>query len=91
MALRTFATEAEARNFYRYATSELIRFAFLLSDEALTSLAKKVPDLLDYSDNNGLVDFHGDVDGQLYRLANLTGSEIHHVRVTLASLRRKTR
>lgn len=88
VALRTFATEAEARNFYRYATSELIRFAFLLSDEALTSLAKKVPDMHDYSDKNGIIDYHGNVDEQLYKLANLTESEIRHVRVTLASLRR---
>lgn len=50
VALKTFATEKEARNFFKYATSEVIRFAFLLTDESLTSLAKKVPDLLDYTD-----------------------------------------
>lgn len=49
VALKTFATEKEAQNFFKYATSEVIRFAFLLTDESLTSLAKKVPDLLDYS------------------------------------------
>lgn len=54
VALKTFATEKEARNFFKYATSEVIRFAFLLTDESLTSLAKKVPDLLDYTDTNSL-------------------------------------
>ena len=53
VALKTLATEQEAKNFFKYATSEIIRFAFLLTDESLTSLAKKVPDLLDYSDENG--------------------------------------
>ena len=53
VALKTFATEKEAINFFKYATSEIIRFAFLLTDESLTSLAKKVPDLLTYSDENG--------------------------------------
>lgn len=55
VALKTFATEQEAKNFFKYATSEIIRFAFLLTDESLTSLAKKVPDLLNYSDDNGIV------------------------------------
>lgn len=68
VALKTFATEQEAKNFFKYATSEIIRFAFLLTDESLTSLAKKVPDLLDYSDSNGLIDYNGDVNVQLYKL-----------------------
>ena len=68
VALKTFVTEQEAKNFFKYATSEIIRFAFLLTDESLTSLAKKVPDLLDYSDNNGIIDYNGDVNIQLYNL-----------------------
>ena len=68
VALKTFATEQEAKNFFKYATSEIIRFAFLLTDESLTSLAKKVPDLLDYSDENGIIDYNGDVNAQLYNL-----------------------
>ena len=62
VALKTFATEKEAQNFFKYATSEVIRFAFLLTDESLTSLAKKVPDLLDYSDKNGIIDYNRDVN-----------------------------
>lgn len=61
-------TEKEAINFFKYATSEIIRFAFLLTDESLTSLGKKVPDLLDYQDDNGIVDYSGDINAQLYKL-----------------------
>ena len=60
VALKTFDTEQEARNFLKYATSEIIRFAFLLTDESLTSLAKKVPDIENYTDQNGLIDFMKD-------------------------------
>ena len=35
---------------------------FLMTDEALTSLGKKVLDIIDYTDNNGLVDFSKDVN-----------------------------
>mgnify|MGYP004700108803 FL=1 len=62
VALKTFATEKEAINFFKYATSEIIRFAFLLTDESLTSLAKKVPDLLTYSDENGIIDYNNDIN-----------------------------
>ena len=71
VALKTFATEQEAKNFFKYATSEIIRFAFLLTDESLTSLAKKVPDLLDYSDTNGVIDYNCDVNAQLYELFSI--------------------
>lgn len=43
----------------------------MLTDESLTSLAKKVPDLLDYSDENSLIDYNGDVNAQLYNLFNI--------------------
>lgn len=84
VALKTFATEQEAKNFYKYATSEVIRFAFLLTDEALSSLAKKVPDLLDYTDENGLIDYSGDVDAQLYALFGLNETDQQHIRKVLA-------
>ena len=80
VALKTFATEKEAQNFFKYATSEIIRFAFLLTDESLTSLAKKVPDLQDYSDANGLIDYNGDVNSQLYDFFNLSGKDREYVR-----------
>ena len=68
VALKTFDTEREARNFYTYCQTDFIRYAFLLTDEALTSLGKLVPDLLNYADDNGLIDYTHDVNAQLYRL-----------------------
>lgn len=80
VALKTFATEKEARNFFKYATSEVIRFAFLLTDESLTSLAKKVPDLLDYSDRNGVIDYNGNIDFQLYNLFRIDKKNQLHIK-----------
>ncbi|MBR5832602.1 MAG: Eco57I restriction-modification methylase domain-containing protein [Bacteroidales bacterium] len=71
VALRIFKTEKEAQNFYNYVKTELIRFAFLMTDESLTSLAKKVPDIINYSDNNKLINFEEELDGQLYELFNI--------------------
>ena len=85
VALKTFATEQEAKNFFKYATSEIIRFAFLLTDESLTSLAKKVPDLLDYSDENGIIDYNGDVNAQLYRLFGINKNNQLYIREVLST------
>ena len=74
-----------AKNFFKYATIEIIRFAFLLTDESLTSLAKKVPDLLDYSDNNDLIDYSGNVNEQLYALFGIDEKNQRHIREVLAS------
>lgn len=85
VALKTFTTEQEAKNFFKYATSEIIRFAFLLTDESLTSLAKKVPDLLDYTDNNGTIDYNSDVNAQLYKLFGIDDKNRQHIQEILAS------
>lgn len=79
VALKTFNTEKEARNFFKYATSEVIRFAFLLTDESLTSLAKKVPDLLDYTDTNGVIDYNDNVNTQLYELFGINQKEQQYI------------
>ena len=76
VALGSFKTEKEAVNFYHYCKTTLIRFMFLMTDEALTSLGKKVPDIMDYSDQNTLVDFQKDLNPQLYALVGLTSDEI---------------
>lgn len=75
VALKTFDTKAEAENFKKYCQSELIRFAFLLTDEALSSLAKLVPDIQNYADNNGVIDFAEDINRQLYDLFELSIEE----------------
>lgn len=79
VALRSFATKREAENFYAYANSLFIRYAFLMTDEALGSVAKRVPDLKDYSDNQMLIDFHNDIDKQMHNLLCLTSEEIDYI------------
>lgn len=74
VALKTFATEREARNFFTYCQTDFVRYTFLLTDESLSSLAKMVPDLLDYSDDNGVIDYAGDVNAQLYALFEVDDS-----------------
>ena len=84
VALKIFDTEAEARNFYKYVKSELIRFAFLMTDESLTSLAKQVPDIQDYSDTNPYIDFTSDVSKQLYKLFQIESDTQKHIREILS-------
>ena len=84
VALKTFKTEKEAKNFYLYVKSELIRFMFLMTDESLTSLAKQVPDLLDYTDNNGFLDFEKDINAQLYKLFNIEAQSQEHIKEVLS-------
>ena len=84
VALKTFKTEKEAQNFLAYAKSELIRFAFLLTDEALTSLAKLVPDIGDYSDNNELLVFDETLDKQIYDLFTIPETNQAHIKAVLA-------
>lgn len=79
VALGSFKTEKEAQNFFNYCRTVLIRFMFLMTDESLTSLGKKVPDILDYTDNNGILDFSKDLNKQLYKLVSLSDSEIAYI------------
>ena len=84
----TFKTYQEAQNFFKYAQTYIVRFMFLMTDEALTSLGKRVPDLMDYSDANILVDFNADLNKQLYDLMELTEEEIIHIENTVNNLRK---
>ena len=79
VALGSFKTKVEAENFYKFCRTALVRFMFLMTDEALTSLGKKVPDLKDYTNKNSLVDFSGDLDDQLNNLVGLTKSEVEYI------------
>ena len=84
VALKTFDTKKEAQNFFAYAQSKLIRFAFLMTDESLTSLALKVPDILNYSDKNKFIDFRSDIDQQLFDLFKISSVEQRHIEEVLA-------
>lgn len=82
VALKSFKTENEAKNFFKYLQCPFIKYAFLLSDEALSSLAKFVPDILDYSNENGILDFSKsvkDINNQLYQQYGLTKEEISFI------------
>ena len=80
VALGSFKTESEAKHFYDYCKTYFIRFMFLMTDEALTSLGKRVPDILDYTSNNTLIDFNDDLNVQLFQLMGLTDEEIIYIK-----------
>ena len=80
MALRSFKTFEEAKNFYEYAKSYVVRYAFLMTDEALTSLGLLVPDIEDYSLSNGIIDFNRNIDEQLYSKIQLNDSDIAYIK-----------
>lgn len=79
VALKTFNTEKEARSFEKYMKSYFIRFALLMTDESLTSFAKAVPDLGDYTDGNQRIDFDKDIDAQLSNIFGLSADEEKHI------------
>lgn len=87
VALRSFETKSEAKNFMEYAQSKVIKYTFLLTDEALSSLAKWVPDILNYSDNNPLIDFHNDIDKQLCKLIGLDQNDFKYISNRVNSVR----
>lgn len=89
LALRSFNTEEEAKNFYLYVKTYLIRYAFLMTDEALTSLGKEVPDIGNYKSANEIIDFSKDVDEQLFSIFHLTTEEKTYIKNTVDNLRRK--
>ena len=88
VALASFKTYEEAQNFFKYVQTYIVRFLFLMTDEALTSLGKRVPDLTDYSGSNQMIDFSENLDEQLYNLLDLTKKEIQHVESTVNNLRK---
>lgn len=56
-----------------------------MTDESLTSLAKKVPDLIDYTANNGLIDYNEDVNMQLYKLFGIDNMQQLYIKEMLLS------
>lgn len=89
VALGSFKTQLEAQNFFNYMNTYLIKFMFLMTDEALTSLGKKVPDFIDYSSNNKLLNFDENLDNQLAKIFGLTKSEMLYIINMVNSIRKK--
>ena len=54
-----------------------------MTDEALSSLGKRVPDILNYKQTNSLVDFKKDLDTQLFKLCGFNETEINHITKTV--------
>ena len=86
LALASFITRKEAENFYKYVNSTVIKFAFLLTDEALTTLGKSVPDFKDYTDKNKLIDFSGDINEQFCKLMSITSEEFEYIKERVNSV-----
>lgn len=79
VALASFKFKKEAVNFFKYCNSIIIRYLFLMTDESLTTLALKVPDILDYSDKNKFIDFSIDIDTQLKSKIGFTDEESAYI------------
>ena len=77
--MRSFKSKEEAENFFRYMKTYLVRFTLLMTDESLTSLAKRVPDFEDYSYTNTILDFKDDLDSQLFSYFSLTEDDINEI------------
>ena len=86
VALGMFKTKQEAENFFKFCQSYLVRFLFLMTDEALTTLAKEVPYFADWKKAGGLIDFNGDINAQLCTLVKLTKAESAYVANTIRTL-----
>lgn len=87
LALRSFDSYEEAKNFFDYVSSYFIRYAFLLTDEALTSLGKEVPDLQDYTNDNPHMDFRKNIDAQLCLLFGISDDEFAYMVNRVKSMR----
>ncbi len=76
VALAMFPTKSEAEDFKQYCLSPVIRFLFRMTDEALTSLAKEVPD---FHGLKGRLDFDKDLNGQLCSLFGLNDDQVTYI------------
>lgn len=87
VALASFKSQSEAQNFFNFAKTYVVRFMFLMTDEALTSLGKRVPDLLNYSSQNNIVDFSADLDAQLNQIIGFTSEEVSYIHTVVDNIR----
>lgn len=87
LALGSFETKAEAERFYAYLNTYLIRYAFLLTDEALSSLGKRVPDLRPFEQCP--LDFSKPLDVQVEALFGLSNEEVAYIHSRVDNLRNK--
>ena len=89
VALRSFKTLKEAENFKKYVSVPVIRYTFLMTNEALSSVAKRVPDLMDYSDSNKYINFDRNINKQLCNLIGLTVDDLNYMKNKVAHFRKE--
>jgi hypothetical protein len=76
----------KAENYMKFCQSDIVRFLFLMTDEALTTLAKEVPWFGEWKTADGLLDFTRDLNTQLCTLFKLTKPETAYVTKTIRTL-----
>ena len=76
----------KVENFMKFCQSDIVRFLFLMTDEALTTLAKEVPWFHEWKTADGLLDFTSDINTQLCTLFKLTKPETAYVTKTIRNL-----
>ena len=86
VALGMLKTKTDAENFIKFCQSDIVRFLFLMTDEALTTLAKEVPWFHEWKTADGLLDFNDDVNKQLCTLFKLTKPESSYVTKTIRAM-----
>ena len=75
-----------AETVFKFCQSDIVRFLFLMTDEALTTLAKEVPRFGEWKTADGLLDFNDDINKQLCTLFRLTKPESSYVTKTIRTL-----
>ena len=60
--------------------TDIIKFMFLMTEESLTALGKRVPNLDNYTNKNTLIDFSKDLNTQLIKNMKLTDDEINYIK-----------
>lgn len=73
-------------NFMKFCQSDIVCFLFLMTDEALTTLAKEVPWFGEWKTADGLLDFNDDVNKQFCTLLKLTKPESSYITKTIRTL-----
>lgn len=76
----------QAKNFYKYAQSDFFELCIRMHIVGRKKvLGCNVPYLYDYTDSNQLIDWHGDIDAQMFSLCGFTEADIDRVRDFLTS------
>jgi hypothetical protein len=75
-----------AETVFKFCQSDIVRFLYLKTEEALTTLAKEVPWFHEWKTADGLLDFNDDVNKQLCSLFKLTKPEVCYISEKIRSI-----